>query len=272
MPIQTRSKSTVAATRKQLQRRAAADTKPAAPSTATTKTAPQPKPKAAKATKAKAETPTKAKAETPTATATTTTTITTTTTTAPPTDLPVVLLPTLAAWEAYLAAPPPGAAAGVWLQIAKKASPTPSVTYAAAVDGALCHGWIDGQRRALSADHFVQRFTPRRRGSLWSARNVGRVEALAREGRMRPGGLAEVEAAKADGRWARAYAGSREIDVPSDLEAALAGEPAARAFLEGLGRGQRYSFLWRIETAKKAETRRKRIATCVEMLKEGKVF
>ena len=252
MPAETRSRTTGAATRKQAHRRAAAEAKPS--------TSASPPTAAAKSTKPARATKPKPKIEEPDTAET------------PPSDLPTVLCPTLADWEAYLSSQPSSGTAGVWLQIAKKTAPTPSVTYHDAVDGALCHGWIDGQRRALSATHFVQRFTPRRRGSLWSARNVARVEALEREGRLRPAGRAEIDAGRADGRLGRAYAGSRDMAVPADLAAALAGDAAARAFLDGLNRSQRYSFLWRVETAKTDAARRKRIATCVEMLREGKTF
>lgn len=197
--------------------------------------------------------------------------------------LPIHTFPSAAAWQSWLDANHAATPLGIWLQIAKKsvAARAPTVTYEEAIDAALCYGWIDGQRRGHSASHFLQRFTPRRKGSVWSQRNVDKVAALEAAGRMRDPGRAEVEAARADGRWALAYAGSSTIRVPEDFAAALeaaatatadgATGPAA-AFFESLGKTQRYSFLWRIETAKKADTRQKRITQFVEMLGRGETF
>jgi uncharacterized protein YdeI (YjbR/CyaY-like superfamily) len=184
---------------------------------------------------------------------------------------PTLLFANAAAWEAYLETNGDDAP-GVWLKIAKKGSPVPSVTYDEAIDVALCHGWIDGQRRALDETHFVQRFTPRRRQSLWSKRNVEKVAALTAAGRIRPRGQAEIDAARDDGRWDRAYAGSSTIEVPADFEEALGGSKRAKAFFATLSKGQRYPFLWRVETAKKPETRKKRIEQFVQLLAEGKTL
>lgn len=161
---------------------------------------------------------------------------------------------------------------GTWLLISKKASTVPSITYDEAVNAALCHGWIDGQRKSHSATSFAQRFTPRRKGSIWSKRNVDRVAALTAAGRMLPAGQAEVDAAEADGRWERAYAGSREIEVPPELQSALEGNAEARRFLETLSRSQRYPFLFRIATAKRAETRERKARQFVELLAQGKTL
>ncbi|PTB62006.1 hypothetical protein BBK36DRAFT_68662 [Trichoderma citrinoviride] len=163
---------------------------------------------------------------------------------------------------------------GIWLRLTKKFSISrfPSITYHEAVDIALCHGWIDGQRKSLDETFFLQRFTPRRPRSLWSRRNVQRVEMLMAEGRMKPAGVAAVEAAKEDGRWERAYAGPAAMEVPGDFEDALAGNEAARAAFQGLSKAQRYSFLWRIQTAVKSETRRRRIREFVDLLAEGKTL
>jgi uncharacterized protein YdeI (YjbR/CyaY-like superfamily) len=165
---------------------------------------------------------------------------------------------------------------GVWLRLAKKSHPTPSLTYQDALDAALCWGWIDGQRKALPDQPtlFAQRFTPRRSGgqSLWSRRNVDRVGVLAAEGRMRPPGHAQVDAAKEDGRWERAYAGPKDMRVPGDFATALKERPEAEAFLAGLGSSQRYAFLLRVETAKTPETRQKRIQQYVELLAQEKTL
>lgn len=161
---------------------------------------------------------------------------------------------------------------GIWLLISKKGAPTPSITYDEALDAALCHGWIDGQRKSHSATTFAQRFTPRRKGSIWSKRNVDKVAALTAAGRMLPSGQAEVAAAKADGRWERAYAGSRDIGVPLELQSALEGNAEAWRFFETLSKTQRYPFLFRIATARKAETRERKARQFVELLAQGKTL
>ena len=161
---------------------------------------------------------------------------------------------------------------GIWLKLAKKASGIPSVVYADAVEIALCHGWIDGQAKRLDDDHYVQRFTPRRARSKWSKINRQKAERLIAEGRMRPGGLREVERAKQDGRWDEAYDSATTATVPEDFKRALDAEPAARDFFERLGNTKRYSFLYRIEDAKRPETRAKRIAEYVALLREGKTL
>jgi uncharacterized protein YdeI (YjbR/CyaY-like superfamily) len=159
--------------------------------------------------------------------------------------------------------------AGLWLKIAKRGADQASVTYREAVEIALCWGWIDGQKKGLDAQHFLQRFTPRRARSVWSKVNVDKVAVLTREGRMQAPGLAQVEAAQADGRWARAYDGARTSVVPDDLIAALDAAPKAKAFFSTVNAANRYAVLWRIQTAVKAETRARRIAQLVEMLARG---
>jgi uncharacterized protein YdeI (YjbR/CyaY-like superfamily) len=162
---------------------------------------------------------------------------------------------------------------GVWLVLAKKGTTDPtSLSYADALEEALCHGWIDGQKRSRDDAVFVQRFTPRRRASLWSKRNVGIAERLMADGRMLPGGLAEVDRAKADGRWDAAYSGSASAEVPADLAAALAGNPAAAATFDTLNGANRYAVLFRIETAKRPDTRAHRIEQLVEMLARGETI
>lgn len=155
---------------------------------------------------------------------------------------------------------------GLWLRIAKAASPLRSVTYAEALDAALCYGWIDGQRQSYDADSFLQKFTPRRKRSTWSKRNREHVERLSTAGEMRPAGLAEVEAAKADGRWDRAYDSPASATVPSDLQSALDAHPEAKAFFETLTGFRRYAILYRIQAAVKPETRARRVAEFVAML------
>jgi len=159
---------------------------------------------------------------------------------------------------------------GVWLLLAKKGTTTPtSLTYAQALQEALCQGWIDGQAKSVDEATYRQRFTPRRARSLWSRRNVGYVAELLAAGRMQLNGMAEVERAKADGRWDAAYAGPATIEVPADLAAALAAEPAARTRFESLDAQNRYAVLFRVTTAVRPETRARRIAQNVAMLARG---
>ncbi len=158
---------------------------------------------------------------------------------------------------------------GLWLQIARKGADEPSVTYAEAIEIALCWGWIDGQKKGLDDQHFLQRFTPRRARSIWSKINVAKATALIESGRMQPAGLAQVDAAKADGRWDGAYDGARTSTVPDDLQAALDANPAAQAFFATINASNRYAVLWRVQTAVQPETRARRIAQLVDMLGRG---
>lgn len=158
---------------------------------------------------------------------------------------------------------------GVWLLIAKAGAGEPTVTYPQAVEIALCYGWIDGQKKGLDDQHWLQRFTPRRARSLWSKANREKAEALIKSGRMQPGGMAEIERAQSDGRWSAAYDGARTAAVPPDLQAALDAQPQARRFFAQLDGANRYAVLWRVQTAKRPETRSKRIETLVEMLARG---
>ena len=184
-----------------------------------------------------------------------------------PTDLPIKLFKTEAAWEKWLAAHRD--APGLWLKIAKKDQGVTSVTYAQALDVALCHGWIDGLKRACDAQYFLQRFTPRRSKSLWSKINVGKVEKLVAAGRMQAAGLREVEAAKADGRWAAAYHAASGMECPPELAAALKKNAKARRFFDALDGANRYAFCWRVHTAKKPETKAARVEKFVGMLERG---
>ncbi|GGX72661.1 YdeI/OmpD-associated family protein [Streptomyces fructofermentans] len=171
--------------------------------------------------------------------------------------------------DAWMSAQP-GPRGGVWLRIAKKGSGLTSVTVAQALDVALCHGWIDGQRRGLDASYYLQKYTPRRSGSLWSMVNVRKVEALTEAGRMRPGGLAEVAAARADGRWDAAYESQRTATVPDDLVAALDRTPRAKEFFEGLGRTDRYLVVLGLLKARTPEVRAARLEKAVAALAEGR--
>lgn len=187
--------------------------------------------------------------------------------TGPADDLPVLAFADAAAFERWLETPP--AKTGLWLKIAKKGTGVVTVNYAQALDVALCHGWIDAQKRSLDETYFLQRFVPRRPRGLWSQIKIGKCEELIAQGRMRAGGQREIDAAKADGRWAAAYASSSKIEMPDDLAAALAKSAKARAFFEGLDAANRYAVLWRVHTAKKPETRAARIVKLVEMLARG---
>jgi uncharacterized protein YdeI (YjbR/CyaY-like superfamily) len=159
---------------------------------------------------------------------------------------------------------------GIWLKLRKKGPGVTALDYAQALDVALCHGWIDGRKKAFDDRYWLQRFTPRRPRSRWSRINREKAEALIEQGRMRPAGLAEVDRARADGRWAAAYDGARTASVPGDLAAALAAAPAAAEFFATLDSANRYAILYRVQEAKKPETRARRIATFVAMLAEGK--
>ncbi len=183
-------------------------------------------------------------------------------------ELPVHLFPGPVELEGWLEENH-DSAAGVWLKIAKKGAPEPSVTYAEALELALCFGWIDSQKRGLDETHFLQRFTPRRPRGRWSKTNRAKAEALIESGRMRPTGLAEVEAAKADGRWEAAYDGQRTAEVPDDLQRALDATPVAREFFQGLDSANRYAVIYRLNDAKKPETRERRLRKFVAMLERG---
>lgn len=169
------------------------------------------------------------------------------------------------AWAAWLAANH-ASSAGIWMEIAKAGSGGLSCTYSDAVDVALCYGWIDGQKASGDEQVWLQRFTPRRPRSRWSKINRGRAEALIAAGRMTRAGMAEVDKAKRDGRWAAAYEGQAAATVPDDLAAALAANPAAAEFFGHLDSRNRYAILYRVQDAKRPETRARRISTFVEML------
>lgn len=183
-------------------------------------------------------------------------------------EYPILHFEDATAWEAWLAehhATQPG----VWLRYARAASSQTSVAHTGALDVALCYGWIDGQARGLDAETWLQKFTPRGKRSLWSKRNRERVERLSESGAMRPSGLAAVEAAKADGRWDRAYDSPATATVPDDLQAALDGNPRAAEQFASLRRSARFALLYRIQTAARPETRAGRIETFVGKLERG---
>lgn len=183
-------------------------------------------------------------------------------------EYPTKLFRTPVDWEQWLRENH-DSANGVWLKIAKKDSGVASVNYDQALEAALCYGWIDGQVRGLDSTFYLQRFTPRRARSTWSKRNVGIAEQLIQAGRMRPAGLVQIEAAKQDGRWAAAYAGSKAGDVPPELQAALDEHPKAKAFFESLSKSQRFAFCFRIQTAKKPETKQAHVEKYIKMLRAG---
>ncbi|MBI5953814.1 MAG: YdeI/OmpD-associated family protein [Chloroflexi bacterium] len=186
-------------------------------------------------------------------------------------ELPILPFASQSKWADWLAKQH-DKSAGVWLKLAKKASSIPSVTYTEALDIALCYGWIDGQKKSFDEKYFLQKFTPRRPKSIWSKINVEKAERLIASGQMKPAGLKAIEAAKADGRWAQAYASQKNMSVPEDFQSALDRNKKAKAFFETLNSANRYSFLFRIETAKKAETRARRIQQFVEMLEKNEKF
>ncbi len=181
----------------------------------------------------------------------------------------LLTVPDRAAWRAWLDAHEESSD-GVWLVLAKKGTKDPtSLTYAEALDEALCSGWIDGQTASIDERIFRRRFTPRRKASLWSERNIGLVATLTAEGRMRPAGIREVERAQADGRWDRAYAGQASAAEPEELTHALAAAPAAAATFAALTKVNRYAVIHRVTTAPNATVRANRLAKLVPMLERG---
>ncbi|MBI5259382.1 MAG: YdeI/OmpD-associated family protein [Burkholderiales bacterium] len=189
----------------------------------------------------------------------------------PPPSAAPVLFKSAKAFEAWLKRHH-ATSDGLWLKLAKRDAPEPSLTYPQAVEVALCWGWIDGQKKGLDEHYFLQRLTPRRARSLWSKINVDKAAALIEAGRMQAPGHAQIQAAQAAGRWAQAYDGARTSAVPDDLLAALEAEPRAKAFFATINAANRYAVLWRIQTAVKPQTRARRIAQLVAMLAQGKTI
>ena len=185
---------------------------------------------------------------------------------------PELIVADLAAWRCWLA-DHATASDGVWLVLAKKGTTQPtSLTYDEALEEALCHGWVDGQLAGGREGTFRRRFTPRRARSTWSKRNIGIIERLVAEGRMRPCGLAAVERAQADGTWDAAYAGAATIQTPDDLQAVLGANRAAAEVFAQLDGANRYAVLYRITTARRPDTRARRIEQLVDMLAQGKTI
>ncbi len=185
--------------------------------------------------------------------------------------LPIRAFATAALFERWLAAQPPGAP-GLWLKLAKRGSGIASVGKAEAIEVALCHGWIDGQLAPFDDRSWLVRFTPRTARSRWSDINRATALRLLAEGRIAPAGRAQIEAAQQDGRWDGAYAPQGQAQVPPDLQAALAANPAAAAFFATLGGANRYAILYRIQDAKRPATRQARIEKFVAMLARGEVL
>jgi uncharacterized protein YdeI (YjbR/CyaY-like superfamily) len=185
----------------------------------------------------------------------------------PPSDLPTLAFADAAEFEKWIARH--RGLDGVWIKIAKKDSGVSSITIDEALDVALCHGWIDGQRNGLDEKFYLQKYTPRRPRSLWSKRNIAKVAALTAAGRMRPAGLAQVEAAQKDGRWDAAYGSSREMVVPDDFLKAVKKSRKAKASFDTLNAAQRFSISFRLHTAKKPETRARRLDALMAMLEAG---
>ncbi|MEP9377075.1 YdeI/OmpD-associated family protein [Aquabacter sp. CN5-332] len=186
-------------------------------------------------------------------------------------DLPILTLPSLKAWEEWLTREGPSAS-GAWLKFAKKGAAEATLSKQDAIDGALCHGWIDGQIGRLDAHHWLIRFTPRRPRGLWSKRNRERAEELMSAGRVTPAGVREIEAAQEDGRWAAAYTSQGKAEVPADLAAALEAEPNAKRFFATLTGANRYAVLHRVHTARTEKTRAARVEKFVAMLARGETI
>jgi uncharacterized protein YdeI (YjbR/CyaY-like superfamily) len=184
------------------------------------------------------------------------------------TDLPIKPFATKTKWADWLAEQH-DKSTGVWLKLAKKDSGIPSITYEEALDVALCYGWIDGQKKGFDDRYWLQKFTPRGAKSIWSKINTEKGERLIASGEMKPAGLKAIEAARRDGRWEAAYASQKNITIPEDFQAALDKNRKAKNFFVTLNSVNRYAILFRIQTAKKAETRAKRIQQFVEMLEKG---
>jgi len=186
-------------------------------------------------------------------------------------DNPVLAFESARAWEGWLEENH-ARSEGIWMKIAKGPKGAPSVSYAQALEAALCYGWIDGQKRKLDDSWWLQKFTPRGPKSIWSRVNREKAVALEKNGRMKPAGFSAMERAKADGRWTAAYDPQRDAGVPPDLQKELERSPRAREFFSTLSSVNRYAILFRIHTAKRPETRERRLRQFVEMLKKGKTI
>lgn len=179
--------------------------------------------------------------------------------------LPILMFVSQGAWNEWLDTNH-GQSQGMWLKIAKKDSKVATVSYGEALEEALCYGWIDGQKKSFDQHFWLQKFTPRRPKSIWSKVNIDKVTQLITSGRMKPPGLMEVNAAKEDGRWDAGYESQRNFTIPADFEAELDKNPLAKAFFETLNKQNRYAIYFRIQNAKKSETRLARIGKFIAML------
>lgn len=186
-------------------------------------------------------------------------------------DLKIVSFTSVSKWELWLKENHTKSP-GVWLRISKVGSPEKTVTYAEALDGALCYGWIDGRKEKFDEESWLQRFTPRRPKSIWSKRNIEHAERLVKARKMRAAGLQQIEEAKADGRWEAAYDSPGESKIPDDFLKALARNAKAKKFFKTLNKTNLYAIAWRLQTAKKPETREKRIKAIIEALEAGVTF
>lgn len=187
------------------------------------------------------------------------------------TDVPILSFKSQRDWANWLAKQH-AASNGIWLRFFKKDSGVASVTYAEALDEALCYGWIDGRLDPYDEKSWLRRFTPRRPRSPWSKRNIEHVNRLTAAGRMKPAGLQEAEAAKKDGRWDKAYDPQGAMEMPADFLQALSKDKKAKAFFESLNRANHYAIAWRLQTAKRPETRARRMQAILAMLKKGEKF
>jgi uncharacterized protein YdeI (YjbR/CyaY-like superfamily) len=187
------------------------------------------------------------------------------------TDFPVLFFESQAEWRTWLEQNH-NAAKGVWLRFYKKGTGIVSLNYPWALDEALCFGWIDGQAKTFDEKSYLQKFTQRRTKSIWSKRNIEHIARLIKEGKMKPSGLKEAEAAKADGRWERAYDSPGNLSIPGDFLRELSKDKNALAFFESLNKANTYAITWRLQTAKKTETREKRMKIILGMLSRGEKF
>jgi len=186
-------------------------------------------------------------------------------------ELPLIPFASQAIWEQWLEQNH-AVSNGIWLQFYKKGSGIASVTYPEALDVALCYGWIDAQLKSIDELSYKQHFTPRRPKSIWSKRNIEHVARLTTEGRMKPTGIKQVESAKSDGRWEQAYDSPGNMVLPQDFLAELSKDKKALAFYESLGKTNKYAICWRIQTAKRPETKEKRMKEILEMLRKEEKF
>jgi uncharacterized protein YdeI (YjbR/CyaY-like superfamily) len=183
-------------------------------------------------------------------------------------ELPIIAFSSQSDWRKWLEMNQ-NISNGIWLQFYKKGSGVPTVVYAEALDEGLCFGWIDGQLRRGDENFYLQRFTPRRKGSTWSKRNIAHVSRLESEGKMSTSGLKEVVAAKADGRWDNSYDSQSNMTIPEDFQLELSKDSKILAFWESLNKVNKFAIVWRIQTAKNPGLREKRMKTLLEMLARG---